>query len=109
MATWHELRKIRTLEERKAGYSKAIETAGNITVSGLELLNSVYTAREAGQIWGVSVMAMQLACLGDTRYGANLPPKFAPCEARRSKGTWLVTEAGMRRVFGAPKGEKEND
>lgn len=107
MATWHELRKAHTLEEREKGYEIAKQIAEGLTVPGTKLLEAVYTAREASQIWGVSTMAMQTACLGDKRYGANLPPRFAPCEARRSKGTWLVTDAGMRRVFGEPKGDEE--
>ena len=53
------------------------------------MINEVFTAREAALLWG---------------YGANTVTKYCQLgyfledEARQSKGTWLVTYAGMKRI-----------
>lgn len=56
-----------------------------------QLLDLVYTAVEAAEIWGLGSSTVKRACQTG---------RFAPWEARKSGGIWLVTRAGMERVYG---------
>lgn len=49
------------------------------------------TAVEAGELWGLGTSTVKRACQTG---------RFLPWEARKSGGTWLVTTAGMERVYG---------
>lgn len=60
------------------------------------ILDIVYTAPEAAEIWGKSPNTVKSACQRG---------QFREHEARKSKGTWLVTEHGMTRLYGARKVE----
>ncbi|MFZ5687853.1 MAG: helix-turn-helix domain-containing protein [Bacillota bacterium] len=51
----------------------------------------VYTAAEAGELWNLGTSTVKRACQTG---------RFAPWEARKSGGTWLVTRAAMERVYG---------
>lgn len=51
----------------------------------------IYTAVEAAELWSLDVSTVKKACQTD---------RFASEECRKSKGTWLVTRAGMERVYG---------
>lgn len=59
-------------------------------------VNMVYTAAEAETVWGLGPSTVRAACQKG---------RFAPHEARKSGGTWLVTKAGMIRLYG-PKPQK---
>lgn len=56
----------------------------------------VMTAAEAAERWGLSSTTVKQACSGQK----NTPPRFTEDECRKSKGTWLVTRAGMERLYG---------
>ena len=56
----------------------------------------VMTSAEAAERWGVSPVTVKQACSGQR----NTPPRFTKDECRKSKGTWLVTCAGMTRLYG---------
>lgn len=60
------------------------------------VLNEVLTAAEAAQLWNLAPITVRQACTGY----AKAPAKFTSEEARKSGKTWLVSVAGMTRVFG---------
>lgn len=62
-------------------------------------LNIVMTAAEAAQLWKLSPITVRQACAGYSK----APAKFTSTEARKSGNTWLVTNKGMKRVFGDRK------
>lgn len=59
-------------------------------------VRNVMTATEAADRWGVGAATVNHACAGQHGY----PPRFTDEECRKSKGTWLVTKAGMERLYG---------
>ena len=60
-------------------------------------LDEVMTATEAAARWHKSSITIRQACTGYKKAA----PRFTAEEARRSGATWLVTKAGMTRIFGA--------
>ncbi|MGM0882573.1 MAG: helix-turn-helix domain-containing protein [Bacillota bacterium] len=54
-------------------------------------LLSVYTSREAAELWGLSENTVTQWCNRK---------KFNPEEARKSGKVWLVTRSGMIRITG---------
>jgi len=60
-------------------------------------LGKVVTAPEAARLWGMDASTVKRAC----QQG-----RFRQHEARKSGGAWLVTLAGMERVYG-PRGEEK--
>ena len=54
-------------------------------------INLVYTAAEAAQLWSLEKSTVRAACNNG---------RFTPQEARKSGGTWIITEAAMTRVYG---------
>lgn len=67
----------------------------------LVLINEVMTAAEAAEKWGKAPITVQQACSGYK----GAPPRFTPEEARKAGRIWLVTRAGMERVFGPLDGK----
>lgn len=67
-----------------------IEFVSIIQVQPVDL-DLIYTAVEAAEIWKLGSSTVKRACQTG---------RFAPWEARKSAGTWLVTRAGMERVYG---------
>lgn len=64
-----------------------------------EIINEVLSLEEAAEIWGKSTDSLRQACI--PRNGK--PPRFQiGIEARQSKRIWLVTRAGMVRLYGEP-------
>lgn len=60
----------------------------------------VMTIGEAAELWDVKQDTLKRACLGQK----GLPPRFEiGVEARKSKGTWLVTRSAMERLYGEKK------
>lgn len=59
-------------------------------------LDEVMTAAEAGERWGIPARTIQQACTG---YKGG-PPRFTEKEARKAGRIWLVTKAGMERLYG---------
>ncbi len=65
-------------------------------MDGNEILQSVMTATEAANRWHKASVTIRQACTGYEK----APARFKSDEARRSGSTWLITVAGMQRVFG---------
>lgn len=59
-------------------------------------LDDVMTAKEAAERWHKAPITIRQACSGYKKS----PPRFLPDEYRQSGSTWLITRAGMIRVFG---------
>lgn len=58
------------------------------------VVEQVFTDSEAAKIWEVGLTAVIKACQGG---GLN---RFNERECRNSDGTFLISEAGMNRLFG---------
>ena len=99
-------RKRFTEENRKLGETEAQKT-GEELIPKKEILKSVYTQAEAAEKWGITVQRVHKACVGFHDRGRNTPSRFAAIEARHAGTNWLITDAGMRRVFGEPKGDEK--
>ena len=69
----------------------------------MDALAEVMTAAEAAGMWGKDPYTVQQACSGYKK----APPRFAATEARKAGRIWLVTRAGMNRVFGPRPDEKK--
>ena len=61
-----------------------------------EALDFVMTVTEAAERWDKGDRTVRQACTGYK----GAPPRFVDGEFRQSGKTWLVTKAGMIRVFG---------
>lgn len=62
----------------------------------MNALKEVMTAAEAAVIWKKSPVTIQQACSGYKK----APPRFTEKEARKAGRIWLVTRAGMERLYG---------
>lgn len=60
------------------------------------LINEIMTAKEAVERWGIAPITIRQACSGYKKS----PPRFTTAEARKSASTWLITRAGMERLYG---------
>jgi len=58
------------------------------------ILEQVFTATEAAQLWGLDASTVKRAC------------QKGRLECRKSAGTWLVTKESMKKAYGD---QKEND
>lgn len=56
----------------------------------------VMTTAEAAERWGVSQTSVKHLCTGVQ----GRPPRLTNEECRKSGRTWLVTRAGMERLYG---------
>ena len=70
-----------------------------VKTKSMNVLDEVMTVAEAAERWGKASITVRQACTGYKK----APPKFHKDEARRSGATWLITIAGMTRVFGPDK------
>lgn len=59
-------------------------------------LDNVYTISEASDLWEIPHMTLKSACAGQR----GCPPRFKPWEMRKSGRVYLVTKAGMERLYG---------
>lgn len=64
-------------------------------------IDDVLTVSEAAKGWGLSAVAVKKACSGQPGY----PPLFKEGECRKTERVWLITRAGMERVYGPQKFE----
>ena len=62
----------------------------------MSALEDIMTAKEAAERWGLAPITVRQACTGYKK----APPRFINTEARKSAGTWLLTRAGMERLYG---------
>ena len=60
-------------------------------------INDVLTASEAAKMYGLDESTLRRACTGQKGY----PPRFTDEECRKSGRIWLITRAGMERVYGS--------
>ncbi len=65
----------------------------------MRVIDEVMTTPEASERWGVSIETVKKSCQGQK----GLPPRFKDGEFRKSGRTWLVTRAGMERLYGEEK------
>ena len=70
-----------------------------VKTKSMNVLDEVMTVAEAAERWGKASITVRQACTGYKK----APPRFHEDEARRSGTTWLITVAGMTRVFGPEK------
>lgn len=59
-------------------------------------LDNVYTISEASDLWEIPHMTLKSACAGQR----GCAPRFKPWEMRKSGRVYLVTKAGMERLYG---------
>ena len=64
-------------------------------------IKDVMSISEAAEKWGISRNAVKFSCTGQK----GKPPRLTLEECRYSGGVWLVTYAGMLRLYGEPKAE----
>ena len=96
--------RFRSDEVRQSGRTWLITMAGMERVYGvptvktksMNVLDEVMTVAEAAKRWGKASITVRQACTGYKK----APPRFREDEARQSGATWLITVAGMTRVFG---------
>ncbi len=69
----------------------------------MRVIDEVMTTAEASERWGLSIETVKKSCQGQK----GLPPRFKEDEFRKSGRTWLVTRAGMERLYGEEKWQKE--
>lgn len=67
-----------------------------VKTKSMNVLDKVMTVAEAAERWGKASITVRQACTGYKK----APPRFREDEARQSGATWLITVAGMTRVFG---------
>lgn len=60
------------------------------------ILDDVFTAKEAAERWGIDRSTVTYSCTGQKGY----PPRFRDEECRKYNSIWLVTRAGMERLYG---------
>ncbi len=65
----------------------------------MRVIDEVMTTAEAATRWGLSIETVKKSCQGQK----GKPPRFNPDEFRKSASTWLVTRAGMERLYGEEK------
>ena len=63
----------------------------------------VMSAQEAADRWGKSHVAIKHLCTGVQ----GRPPRLTSNECRKSGGVWLITRAGMERLYGKEKDKTE--
>ena len=61
------------------------------------------TIKEAAEKWGKSPISVKHLCTGIQ----GRPPRLTTEECRKSGNAWLVTKAGMERLYGPGKEGKE--
>lgn len=66
------------------------------------ILDEVTTISEASKMWLVPSDTLKKACSGQKGY----PPRFTQEECRKAGNNWIITRAGMIRLYGEPKSNK---
>ena len=63
--------------------------------------SDIMTTAEASERWGIAQTSVKQLCTGVQ----SRPPRLTQDECRKSGRTWLVTRAGMERLYGEEKGK----
>ena len=62
-------------------------------------LDDIMTTAEAAERWGIAQTSVKQLCTG----AQGRPPRLTVEECKKSGRTWLVTRAGMERLYGQEK------
>lgn len=62
-------------------------------------LDQVMTLNEAAERYGVPPDTLKASCAGQH----GVPPRFSQEECRKSGRYWIITRAGMERLYGHKK------
>lgn len=74
----------------------------------MDVIWEVMTLMEAVRRWGVTESTLRRYAAGYRRGdGKEIAPVFTEKECRKSEGTFLLTRAGLERVFGPELAEQE--
>ena len=65
--------------------------------------DEIMTTGEAAERWGKSSISIKHLCTGIQ----GRAPRLTPEECRKSGNAWLVTKAGMERLYGPEKASEE--
>ncbi len=63
-------------------------------------LDDIMTTAEAAERWGIAQTSVKQLCTG----AQGRPPRLTAEECKKSGRTWIVTRAGMERLYGKEKG-----
>ena len=59
-------------------------------------LDDIMTTAEAAERWGIAQTSVKQLCTG----AQGRPPRLTAEECKKSGRTWIVTRAGMERLYG---------
>ncbi len=62
-------------------------------------LDDIMTTAEAAERWGIAQTSVKQLCTG----AQGRPPRLTAEECKKSGRTWIVTRAGMERLYGKEK------
>ena len=62
-------------------------------------LDDIMTTAEAAERWGIAQTSVKQLCTG----AQGRPPRLTVEECKKSGRTWIVTRAGMERLYGKEK------
>ena len=62
-------------------------------------LDDIMTTAEAAERWGIAQTSVKQLCTG----AQGRPPRLTAEECKKSGRTWIVTRAGMERLYGQEK------
>lgn len=62
-------------------------------------LDDIMTTAEAAERWGIAQTSVKQLCTG----AQGRPPRLTEEECKKSGRTWIVTRAGMERLYGPEK------
>ena len=62
-------------------------------------LDDIMTTAEAAERWGIAQTSVKQLCTG----AQGRPPRLTVEECKKSGRTWIVTRAGMERLYGQEK------
>ncbi|MCI5836220.1 MAG: helix-turn-helix domain-containing protein [Veillonellaceae bacterium] len=67
------------------------------------ILNNVFSTAEAAERWGMHADSVKQLCTG----AQGRPPRLLVGEeCKKSGGVWLVTRAGMERLYGKEQSKR---
>lgn len=66
-------------------------------------INDIFTAAEAATLWNIPKVNVRQDCSGQKGFPPRLQPGIECRKALGQRGEWLVTRAGMERLYGPMK------
>jgi hypothetical protein len=86
-------------EQKDVIFLSCVDKKYRVEIRGQKAFDGILTFAEAQENWGLGDSTLREAVRND---------RFHEGEIRKSGGTWLITEAAMRRLYGEKK-RKEGD